>query len=128
MRTYKVGANLLLQATLLTHLHQHTKFERDRFSRSRDLEGPLPWTCSRAVAPQLWHMYMHAGWVPTYMPSFSAIDQVVTNILQYTLYIATKRTPIRFARVTCIRGQPHHLGIVQYLVEGMKLPYKNYRM
>ena len=32
---------------------------RDRFSRSRDLEQPLPCTCARAVAPQLWHIEIH---------------------------------------------------------------------
>ena len=42
--------------------------------------------------------------------------------------IVTYLTPLRFARGTCIRGHPHASTIVQLLVGGMKLPYKNYRM
>ena len=38
VRTGKVGSNLLLHATILIDLHQNTKFERDGFSPSRDLE------------------------------------------------------------------------------------------
>ena len=44
--------------------------------------------------------------------------------------IVTYLTPLPFARDTCIRhaGHPHASTIVQLLVGGMKLPYKNYRM
>ena len=38
--------------------------------------------------------------------------------------IITKLTPLRLARGTCIRRHPHASTIVQYLVGGMKLPYK----
>ena len=41
--------------------------------------------------------------------------------------IVIKLTLLRIARGTCIRGHPHASRIVQYLVEGMKLPYKNCR-
>ena len=80
------------------------------------------------AAPELWRMDMHClvGAYRTCMPSFSAIGPVVTA--NRDIAIVTKLTPLRFARDTCIRGHPHASGIVQYLVEGMKLPYKNYRM
>ena len=51
VRTCKVGPNLLFHATLLIDSHQYAKFERNRFSRSRDLERSLPCTCARAAAP-----------------------------------------------------------------------------
>ena len=125
VRTCKEGSNLLLHATLITNPHQNTKFERDRFSRSRDLERPLPCTCARAAALQLWHMDMHCL-VGSYL---HAKFQRNRPSSYQDLAIGTKLTPLRFARGTCIRGYGHLYTstIVQYLVEGMRLPYKNYR-
>ena len=43
------------------------------------------------------------------------------------IVIATKLTPLRFERGTCIRGHPHTSTIVQYFVGWIKLPYKKDR-
>ena len=57
--TCKVDPNLLYHATQLTGPHKYTKFERNRSSRSRDLDQPLPCTCARADRNTKWERLQH---------------------------------------------------------------------
>ena len=75
---------------------------------------------SLANTHQLRHMEMHCL-VGTYL--HAKFQRNRPNNYQ-DIAIGTKLTPLRFARGTRIRGHPHTSGIVQYLEEGMKLPYK----